>query len=81
MITASIAHFPERLHMNYDRRVGDGICSQGEMGGFAERLEVWNVRLAQGWKPVRGKSTSGKQGLYAEVGPCLGVLLQWIIIL
>lgn len=67
--------------MNHDRRVGDGICSQGESGSFAERLEVWNMRLAQGRKPVREKSTSEKQRLYAEVGPCLGVLLQWIIIL
>lgn len=70
MKTANIAHSPKRLQMSHSRRVGDGICSQGDVGGFGERLEVWSMRLAQGLKPMRGKSTSGKQGLYAE-GPAL----------
>lgn len=44
LITAGMAHSPKRVHMSHDRReisgIGDGIRSQGNIGGFAEKLEV-----------------------------------------
>lgn len=67
MITASIAHSPKRLHMSHDRRVGNGICSQGEVGGFVERLEVWSMRL----------NTESEEHLWEARALCRSGALPW----